>query len=410
MKISKIVTVLIVLGIIVVLPIFNLYSGFWHIFSRAYVILALSFVWLIVLLRFFSDMKKRKWDINPNLKYSVIVPIYNESEKELNDTINSIMANDGTKDVILADDGSCKDTKAYIMKLCEKYPQIKLISNINNKGKKFVQAQAIKIAKYEYIISCDSDTIFPKDTLLKLISPLQNPKIGLSNCNVEITNNKTNLITKMQVLQYYGAIMIGRKSLGAFGMMNCASGVGIAFRKSDFIRFEKEYLGLRPLGLDCKFGEDRFMTNIMLKNRLKVVMVEDAKAYTYVPETLDKYIRQQLRWRISGVIEGIHILLFSWKKPILFLHSILNLLLPFLCISVIITILASNIIIGNWPNILFFVGIIIMATFVRDSIILVERRDLIKYIIPFSLLNLSIILWLWVIAPFRIGEQSWITR
>ena len=343
-----------------------------------------------------------------------MVPVYNEEEQYLDETIKSMVEADGTKQIVIADDGSSPKYKKIINRVFDRYitkGDIVICTLPENRGKKFAQIYALeKVVKYDYIVTCDSDTVFEKDALLKLVTPLKDPRIGITNVNIDIANAKTNLMTKMQQLQNYGAFMIGRKSLGGFGVMNCASGIGIGIRKNVWKMIADEYLGDRPFGFNCKFGEDRFMTNILLKKDYKVVMVEDAYAKTYVPETVGHFLKQQLRWRISGIIEGIHVILFSWKKPILFVYSLFNFILPFFCISVIITFFAKSLIIGEPLNILTFILVIIVASFVRSTIVMWERKDLIKYIIPFALFNLFAVLWLWIYACFRIDEQSWITR
>jgi len=397
---------------VVFIPLYSIYGHNWYIFSRGYILVAIAFVWYSVLLRFYVDVNKRGfYGKDPTLKYSVIVPVYNEEKKYLFETIKSIVDNEGKKEIIIADDGSNQETKKVIRAISKTFKNIKVATLPENRGKKFAQAYALQhFVTTDYIVTCDSDTVFEKDALLKLITPLKNKKIGVTNVNIDIANANTNLMTRMQQLQNYGAFMVGRKALGGLGIMNCASGIGIGIRTQDWKNIMVEYLGDRPFKFNCKFGEDRFMTNIMLKAGFKVVMVEDSKAITYVPEKVSHFLKQQLRWRISGIIEGVHVISFSWKKPVLFFYSIMNFLLPFFCISIIITFVAVSIIMQDYLRLLSFLAVIILASFVRSAIVIYERKDLMKYIIPFSIFNLFAVLWLWIYACFRINEQSWITR
>lgn len=413
MRIQQIFGIFWALLFLLIIPLLTLYLGIFGLFANWYVWLAIAFVWLNLLILFFVDMFKDNRYEKSKEPYSVIVPVYNENPELLKVSLQSILENEGEKEIVIVDDGSTNvDTKRVLREFAEKNKEIVVFKELEtNKGKKFAQIEAIKLAKYDFCVSVDTDTYYERDAFLRLIKPLENKKVGLSNLNVGVWNGDKNIVTKLQKLQMYGAFMLGRRSLGGVGMMNCVSGIGIGFRKSDFLKLKDVYLDKRPFGFDCKFGEDRFMTNLMLKEGFDIVFVENAYAYTTLPDSLIKYIKQQLRWKISGVIEGFHILTFSWRRNlVLFIHSILNLVLPFFCISMIIGFSIHTLITREYINFLGLIFSIVLATMVRDVVIFIERRELFKYVIPFTFLNLFILLWLWVIACFRIDEQSWITR
>jgi hyaluronan synthase len=57
----------------------------------------------------------------------------------------------------------------------------------------------------------------------------------------------------------------------------------------------------------------------------------DATAYTFVPDTMRKFMRQQLRWKKSWVRESLIASTFMWKKnPIMSLGYYIGVLLPLL--------------------------------------------------------------------------------
>lgn len=413
MRIHRLIAIFFAFFIVILFPLINLYIlGVWPVFSQMYLILALFFIWFILILRMIVDFKQPRQFIWKNdVGYTVIVPVYNEDPELLEAAVKSIKESYGKKQIIIINDGSTKKETNDKIQQFKNDKDILVLGYLKNKGKKFAQVEGIDNAKYDYIISVDSDTIVTKYALFMLISPIIEDKtIGITNPNVEIINKNTNLLTKMQQLQTYGAFMVGRKSLGGFGIMNCASGIAMGFRKSDFLELKEKYLGKRVFGFDCIFGEDRWLTNLILKKGLKVIMIEQAVVYTYVPENFMHYAKQQLRWKISGIIEGIHEITFSGNRPVFFIYSILNWILPFLCITLIITLVATHMMLLNISGLITFVLITIAATTVRDVLIIIEKPQLTKYIVPYSLLNLFLLQWLWVLALFRIDEQTWITR
>lgn len=62
---------------------------------------------------------------------------------------------------------------------------------------------------------------------------------------------------------------------------------------------KEKYISQYFLGTKCTFGDDRHLTNLVLEKGYNVVFNKHAKAYTYAPETLRKYLKQQNRWNKS---------------------------------------------------------------------------------------------------------------
>jgi len=79
------------------------------------------------------------------------------------------------------------------------------------------------------------------------------------------------------------------------------------------LEFLDEWLTQKFFGKECTFGDDRSLTNFMIR-KYKAVYSPEAKAYTIVPDTFDTYFRQQQRWKKSWVRETLIASTFFWKK------------------------------------------------------------------------------------------------
>lgn len=77
--------------------------------------------------------------------------------------------------------------------------------------------------------------------------------------------------------------------------------------------FIDEWLNQKFLGSPCTFGDDRSLTNYIIRDYLAVYS-PDAKASTVVPDTFSIYFRQQQRWKKSWVRETFLASLFMWRK------------------------------------------------------------------------------------------------
>ena len=77
-----------------------------------------------------------------------------------------------------------------------------------------------------------------------------------------------------------------------------------------------EWTTQKFLGKTRTFGDDRGLTNLILSDGHDSIYLPKAKARTIVPQTLGVYVRQQLRWRRSFLMESISAVSHMWKRPI----------------------------------------------------------------------------------------------
>ncbi len=102
---------------------------------------------------------------------SVIIPAYNE-ERRIGKTLAQIRkyldAQSYTYEVIISDDGS-KDTTVPVVKIIQEgWPQLKLITAIQNQGKGAAVKRAMLSANGKYMLFTDADNATPLDEIDKL--------------------------------------------------------------------------------------------------------------------------------------------------------------------------------------------------------------------------------------------------
>ena len=79
------------------------------------------------------------------------------------------------------------------------------------------------------------------------------------------------------------------------------------------MEFVDEWLHQTFFGTECTFGDDRSLTNFVIRKYQATYSIE-AKAYTVVPDKLSTYIRQQQRWKKSWIRETFIASMFVWRK------------------------------------------------------------------------------------------------
>lgn len=119
---------------------------------------------------------------NPTLnQVSIVVLTYNGLLENTKPCLDSVLANTaGEFELITVDNGSVDGTPKYLSELAERYPNVRIKLNGENKGYAAGNNDGIKMATGEYIVLLNNDTLVPKGWLSPLISVLQTrTEVGL---------------------------------------------------------------------------------------------------------------------------------------------------------------------------------------------------------------------------------------
>jgi hyaluronan synthase len=394
-----------------ILTIFFLiiYPKFLFAVIRLYILLAFSLLFIRFTLWGVSDLLPKKFYIQ-DYAFSVIVPAKDEPKERLVKCLESIIKSDGKKEIFLGDDGS----KVSVKELLKDYPEIikkiKIITNKKNIGKVETQVKLINLCKYDIIVNVDSDVVVKKDALIKLVSAFKDKHVGIANGLIKIISSGS-ILDRLQEHQYMCAYEIARVSMGRFGISHCCSGEMLAFRKKAFMPFLDEYQNKKFLGKKLTHGQDRFMTNIFLREGYKSINVPSSIGYTYPRETYTSLLKQYWRWRKSSIRESLRCSKYcALKNPYLSLWSILHITLPFIFMMLIIALGIYDIYYFKFSHFLIILSSIITITFISELPLIIKYPRLIL-ILPISVIfNLFFVLPLWFVALFNLDDNSWGTR
>ncbi len=250
-----------------------------------------------------------------------VVPAKNE-EDNIRETIRRFSEVDYPKEkleVVTINDGSTDSTlkQMHLAKEdCERMGvSTRVIDWKINKGKREGMAQGVKLAHNEIIIFVDSDSFIEPSCVRHLVKYFSSKKIGAVSGHTDVHNRDTNMLTRMQSLRYYVAFKVYKAAESIFGNVTCCPGCCSAYRKAYIDPILDDWLNQKFLGVKCTFGDDRSLTNFVIKN-YDAVYSPEAKASTVVPDTMRKYIKQQQRWKKSWIRETFIAAMFMWKKNI----------------------------------------------------------------------------------------------
>ena len=353
---------------------------------------------------------------------SIIIPCFNE-EEWIERTIRCCVDQDYPVDkleVIVVNDCSTDNSQAVILKMLTalynesaRYltrERIKYIEPKTNRGKREALALGAKYATHELLVFVDSDSFLAHDAIRNLVQPFRDPKVGGVSGRTDVANTYTNGVTKMQAVRYYIAFRIMKAAESYFDAVTCLSGPLACYRRSIVMEHMGEWLGQQFLGQRATFGDDRSLTNFVLRKH-RTAYQDTAICATIVPNTHQALLKQQMRWKRSWLRESIIAGRFIWKKePFMSLFFYIGLLTPVLApVVVIYNLMFVPIAYGIFP-LTFLTGLLLMSLMMSFAQLFFRRSSIWFYGFLFCIYYEFVLLWQMPIAWFTFWKSTWGTR
>jgi hyaluronan synthase len=246
---------------------------------------------------------------------TIVIPAMNE-EQAIAATIEAVFAVDYPRellDVYVVDDGSTDGTWREIQRAAVRYPQLHALRFSHNRGKRAAMAAGIRASSADLICFVDSDSKLDPDALLEIARPFSDPRVAIATGHADVLNRGDNLLTRLQEVRYYVAFRVVKGSESLFGCVTCASGCFSAYRRDALLEVLDRWESQRFLGREATFGDDRALTNMLLRKH-RVVYQSTARCQTAVPDTMRRFLVQQVRWKKSWLRESLIACTFFWRK------------------------------------------------------------------------------------------------
>lgn len=240
---------------------------------------------------------------------TVIVPAYNEG-KQVWDTLMSLADSEypeGKLELLAIDDGSKDDTWYWMQQAKKKLgDRLSIFQQPKNKGKRHALYRGFNLGKGEVFVTVDSDSVVKPDTLRNLVSPfVVNEKCGAVAGNIRVLNNERALLPKMLNVSFVLSFEFVRSAESSLNSVLCTPGALAAYRRSAVFACLEDWINQTFMGQPSDIGEDRAMTNMILKQGKHVLFQRNAYCYTNVPEQYKGLYKMFIRWGRSNVRENI---------------------------------------------------------------------------------------------------------
>jgi hyaluronan synthase len=318
-------------------------------------------------------------------------------------------------EIFVVDDGSRDNTWLHIQAATKNYPDIVTPLKFPvNRGKRAALEAGFRRARGNIVVTIDSDSVIGRDTLLAMVGPFSDSKVGAVAGKVIAYNRTQGIIPRMLHVRYVLSFDFLRAVQSSYGTVYCCPGALAGYRRSVVCEVLDQWMGQTFLGRQCTYGEDRALTNYILDRGYDTVYQRSAVVRTIVPWTYRKLCKMYLRWDRSYVREEIRLTRIIWKRPphalaIALLDKLVtNLRYPIGYVSLGLLVILSFHDPMTIVRFLFAMGVMSFLNMVYY--LLREKSWDFLYGIFYAYFSFFTLIWIFPYAVLTVRSKSWMTR
>lgn len=351
---------------------------------------------------------------------TVIVPAYNEG-KQVYDTLISLANSDypeGKLELLAIDDGSKDDTWAWMQEAKKKLgARVTILQQPKNQGKRHALYRGFNIGNGDVFVTVDSDSIVNPNTLRNLVSPfIVDENCGAVAGNIRVLNNEKALLPKMLDVSFVLSFEFVRSAESSLNSVLCTPGALAAYRRTSVFACLEDWINQTFMGKPSDIGEDRAMTNMILKQGRSVLFQRNAYAYTNVPEKYKGLYKMFIRWGRSNVRENIEMSKYVFTNfregaksgiRLLFLSQSLKIIMSYPFILFMLFFIVTHPILFLTST---FFGILVFSSF--PVLFYAKRYNISESIwaYAYSILYTFGLFWITPYAIATASRRGWLTR
>ena len=192
--------------------------------------------------------------------------------------LESVLENTAEFELIVVDNGSSDATPNYLEKLAEKNPHVTLFQNKRNRGFAAANNQALAVAKGQYVVLLNNDTIVAPGWLPRLLAHLNDSTVGAVGPVTNRIGNEAQVDVEIETLDDYleAAEKIALELACKFFEIQTLTMFCLAMRR-------EVYHSIGPLdeGFGVGMLEDDDYSMRMHRAGLRLLCAEDVLIYHY---------------------------------------------------------------------------------------------------------------------------------
>ena len=387
-------------------------NGVWTVLVAVYSVSLVTYSGYLLVLLAWHDLRPRCDPGYDGGLIAVLIPCYNEEPELFRRCLHSVHSAEGRLQVIVIDDGSVNGIGEQLPALAERYG-FTLRVFLVNRGKRAALHHAVKDLldpDVRYVVTIDSDTIVARDAFVRVCAPLTLPRVAAATGNVELLNERQNLLTRGVGAYYWIGLNINKQAQSVIRSVVCCSGCLAAYRADTLRAIIDEFAAQVFLGERCTHSEDRHLTNLVLREGLDVVYVPAAVSWTETPATLRGFLQQQLRWKRGYVRETLLTVGHGWRhKRLLWLQILLwELPAPYLALGIQVSFVTLAF--SRPQLVLILVTAWLLLGLLRYAPLVLRAPSKLPGFLVYVVLYETALYWVNLWALLTVKNSSWVTR
>lgn len=204
---------------------------------------------------------------------SVVIPTYNQKKffkRAIDSVINQTYSN---LEIIVVDDNNIEEysqyVHEYVLKLSNKYRNIRYVKNKINKGSVYSRNVGIKTSQGEYITFLDDDDFYREDKVKSQLMQMIIHKSDYSVCNISLTDNWSDFKVRKRNFINYNESLIKKH-------------MKYHIAATSTFMFKSEFL-LKIGGFSqSDFGDDYYLIEKAIKKSNKFIHVDYVGVVAYL--------------------------------------------------------------------------------------------------------------------------------
>ncbi len=391
----------------------------WTVAIAYGAVVFVSLIWRLILWRRYRPMESAGDAALPSV--TVVIPAFNEGEL-VRWSVLSAAASRYPADrveIIVIDDGSTDDTWSHIVAAADEAGDSANITTLrqpSNMGKRQALYDGFRRGRGDVFVTIDSDSVLAPDALRNAVTPLvRDPAIGCVAGCVQVLNPRQNLITRFLKVYFSLSFKFVRAYQNEFRGVFCTPGALSAYRADVVRRIADEWLEQSFLGLPCSTGEDRSMTNLLLREGCLTAYQGNAVVWSRVPHGYRGMANMFLRWARSNIRETLVLWRFMFTRfRRQHLHVFrLNMVLVLLSLVMPPLLIAHSmgLLVTSDGFVLRYVGVMLLFSLVLSTVYYKNERDSDwVWLLVYNLFWIVCLSWVLPYAAMTLRNTGWLTR
>jgi hyaluronan synthase len=285
-------------------------------------------VWLLWIVRVTLASQYRPVEAEWRTTTSVIIPVVDEPEDLFRAVLRRIVHQRPTEVIVIING----PRNRMLEKICADVGVRWVWTEIA--GKRNALRVGVGMSTGEICVLVDSDTMWTPGTLVELIKPFRNPKVGGVTTRQRILDPGRSVLTRWADWLENVRNEYSMPAMSVLGTVGCLPGRTIAFRRRILVECMPRFLTERFLGVFLEVSDDRTLTNYALMAGYETVYQSTSLVYTDAPTSLRRLVKQQFRWSRGSQYNTLRMLPWMVREtPVLAVFYTADIVVPFVLVG-----------------------------------------------------------------------------